>query len=85
MFEDTHWLQVKIDEYLQGTPELPQHIIFQASQNFNEKLTRFNSKPRGKSALPSLSQIGKPFSIKLLRNNREMKLFIQPEALPGIS
>lgn len=61
MFEDTHWLQVKIDEYLQGTPELPQHIIFQASQNFNEKLTRFNSKPRGKSALPSLSQIGKPF------------------------
>ena len=31
------------------------------------------------------SQIGKPFIIKLLRNNREMKLSIQPEALPGIS
>ena len=31
------------------------------------------------------SQIGKPFLIKLLRNNREMKLSIQPEALPGIS
>ena len=31
------------------------------------------------------SQIGKPFPIKLLRNNREMKLSIQPEALPGIN
>ena len=61
MFEDVHWLQVKIDDFLANTPELPQHIIFQASQNFNEKLVRFNSKPRGKSNLPSLSQIGKPF------------------------
>ncbi|WP_241434041.1 MULTISPECIES: trypsin-like peptidase domain-containing protein [unclassified Prochlorococcus] len=30
------------------------------------------------------SQIGKPLSIKLLRNNREIKLSIQPEALPVI-
>ena len=61
MFEDVHWLQVKIDDFLSGTPELPQHLIFKASQNFNDKLGRFNSKPRGKSNLPSLSQIGKPF------------------------
>ena len=31
------------------------------------------------------SHIGQPFPIKLLRNNREMKLSIQPEALPGIN
>ncbi len=30
------------------------------------------------------SQIGKPFAITLLRNNREIKLSIKPEALPGI-
>ena len=30
------------------------------------------------------SKIGQPFSLKLLRNNREMKLSIRPEALPGI-
>ncbi|KGG10815.1 Serine protease [Prochlorococcus marinus str. LG] len=31
------------------------------------------------------SRIGTPFLIKLLRNNREIKLSIQPEALPRIS
>jgi len=61
VFEDIHPLQVKIDEFLEGTPQLTKSIIFQASQSFNEKLGRFNSKPRGRSTLPSLSQVGKPF------------------------
>ena len=31
------------------------------------------------------SSIGQPFPLKLIRNNREIKLSIQPEALPGLS
>ena len=54
-------LQSKLDLYLSGNPTLPKEIIFQASQMFNEKLTRFNHvRLSGKRDLPTLSQIGKP-------------------------
>jgi|TARA_R110000822_G_scaffold66498_5_gene162272 hypothetical protein len=54
-------LQSKIDVYLSGNPTLSREIIFQASQMFNEKLTRFNHvRISNKKSLPSLSQIGKP-------------------------
>ena len=54
-------LQSQIDVYLSGNPTLPREIIFQASQMFNEKLTRFNHvRVVNKKSLPSLSQIGKP-------------------------
>ena len=54
-------LQSQIDVYLSGNPTLSREIIFQASQMFNEKLTRFNHvRAVNKKSLPSLSQIGKP-------------------------
>lgn len=54
-------LQSKLDLFLAGTPEIPRSVIYEASQMFNEKLSRFNYKKLGSSnGLPSMSQIGKP-------------------------
>ena len=49
-------LQTKLDLFLSGGPEIPRHIVFTASQMFNEKLSKFNYKKLGSSnGLPSLA------------------------------
>ena len=61
VFSDTHWLQVKLDDFLQVNGEIPESIIQESAQMFGEKFSRFNQKKRGESDLPSLSQVGKAF------------------------
>ena len=61
MLSSKHPLQEKIDGFLSGNPEIPQEVLAQTSQQFAEKLERFNETRGPRKGLPSLSQIGKPF------------------------
>lgn len=63
MHDDVHWLQDKLDDFLNSKPALPPNVIQEATQSFHDKLQRFNELPRERSTLPSLSQVGKPFCI----------------------
>ena len=61
MLSSKHPLQEKIDGFLSGNPEIPREVLAQTTQQFAEKLERFNETRGPKKGLPSLSQIGKPF------------------------
>ena len=61
MLSSKHPLQEKIDGFLSGNPEIPREVLAQTTQQFAEKLEKFNATRGPRKGLPSLSQIGKPF------------------------